>query len=67
MFRRLCRWLAPLVVMALWAAAVRAAGAAADTGDSESPPHVPVLGSFLAFVFTVLALVIVCMPSRKST
>jgi hypothetical protein len=63
MIRRLFRWLAPLALMALWAAGALAAG------DDDSGPErrVPVLGYFLAFVFTVLALVIVCMPSRKSS
>jgi hypothetical protein len=59
MIRRLGRWLTPLVVLALWAAAARADG---DSGSER----VPVLAYFLAFAFTVLALVVVCMPSRKS-
>lgn len=59
MIRRLCRWLTPLVVIA-----VCAAGARAD-GDSGSE-RVPVLAYFAAFFFTVVALVVVCMPSRKS-
>jgi hypothetical protein len=66
MIRRLIRWLAPLAVMALWTAVALAAAGA--TGDDEGgpPQRVPVLGYFLAFAFTVLTLVIVCMPSRKS-
>jgi len=64
MIRRLFRWLAPLAVVAVWTAGAIAAGG----GDDDSGPaqRVPVLGYFLAFAFTVMALVIVCMPSRKS-
>jgi len=57
--RCLCRWLTPLAVLVLWTTAARA--------DSETDSgRVPVLGYFLAFLFTVLTLVILCMPSRKS-
>jgi hypothetical protein len=69
MIPRYFRWLAPLVLMALWTTlALAAAGAGGGGGDDESgpAPRVPVLGYFLAFVFTVATLVIVCMPSRKS-
>ena len=60
LIRRLCRWLTPLAVLAVATAAARADE---ETGPSHSPP---VLAYFLAFLFTVLALVVVCMPSRKS-
>jgi hypothetical protein len=60
LIRRLCRWLTPLAVLAASAAS---AAAQDETGPSRSPP---VLGYFLTFLFTVLALVIVCMPTRKS-
>ena len=69
MIRRFSLWLAPLVLMALWTTlALAAAGGAGGGGDDDSgpAPRVPVLGYFLAFVFTVATLVIVCMPSRKS-
>ena len=64
MIRRFFRWLTPFAFLALWAAAAHAAGG----GDDDSGPaqRVPVLGFFLAFVFTVLTLVVVCMPTRKS-
>jgi len=60
MIRRLGRWLTPLAVLILGAASARA-----QVDDAPSQ-HVPVLGYFLAFLFTVLALVVLCMPSRKS-
>jgi hypothetical protein len=59
MTRRLCRWLTPLAVLVLSAATARA-------DVDEGTGRVPVLGYFLAFVFTVAAMVVVCMPSRKS-
>jgi hypothetical protein len=59
---RVCRWLSPLAVLAVAAAVARAAGDD-EAGPTRSPP---VVAYFLAFLFTVLALVIVCMPSRKS-
>ena len=57
--RRLTRWLTPVAVLLLCAAS-----AAADEPEPK-PERVPVLGYFLAFLFTVLTMVIVCMPSRK--
>jgi hypothetical protein len=57
---RLSRWLTPFAVLAVTAAS---AGAQDETGPTHAPP---VLGYFLAFLFTVLALVVVCMPTRKS-
>jgi hypothetical protein len=62
MLIRLIRWLSPLAVLAIAAAVARAAGDD-EAGPTRSPP---VLAYFLAFFFTVLALVVVCMPSRKS-
>jgi hypothetical protein len=59
--RRLVRWLTPLAFLVLCTAGARAAEA-----ESDEPKRVPVLGYFLAFLFTVLTLVILCMPSRKS-
>jgi hypothetical protein len=60
--RRLCLWLTPLAVLVLCAGVVWA-----DEGETTGPEHSPpVLGYFLAFVFTVATLVILCMPSRKS-
>jgi hypothetical protein len=61
MIRRIVRWLSPLAVLIVTAAAARAQDE--ETGPTHSPP---VLAYFLAFLFTVLALVVVCMPSRKS-
>ncbi len=60
LIRRVTRWLSALVVLALTAAPVAAQD---DTEAARS--HVPVLSYFLAFLFTVLALVVVCVPSRK--
>jgi hypothetical protein len=60
MIRRLCRWLTPLAVLVLTTASARAQD---ETGPTHSPP---VFAYFLAFLFTVLALVVVCMPTRKS-
>jgi hypothetical protein len=61
MLIRLYRWLTPLAVLAATAAAARAQQD--ETGPSHAPPVLPY---FLAFLFTVLALVVVCMPTRKS-
>ncbi len=61
MARSLTRWLTPLAVLVLTAAAAHA-----QTESTGPEPRVPVLGYFLAFLFAVLSLVIVCMPSRKS-
>ena len=67
MIRRLLRWLPPLAVLALCAASAFAAASSAASDDEGGPSQrVPVLGYFLAFIFTVATLVIVCMPSRKS-
>jgi hypothetical protein len=68
MIRRFFLWLAPLVLLALWTTLALAAarGGGGDDDESGPAPRVPVLGYFLAFVFTVATLVIVCMPSRKS-
>ena len=57
--RQLYRWMIPLAVLILASAPVQA-----DVDDKTD--HVPVLGYFLAFLFTVLSLVVLCMPSRKS-
>jgi hypothetical protein len=62
LIRQLCRWLSPLAVLAVATAVARAAYDE-EAGPTRSPP---VLAYFLAFLFTVLAVVIVCMPSRKS-
>jgi len=60
MIRRLCRWMLSLAVVVLWASVARADD---ESGTSE---RVPALGYILAFLFTLLPLVVVCMPSRKS-
>jgi hypothetical protein len=65
MIRRLTCSLLSLVLIALWTAGARAADLP-PLETEESGPRVPVLGFFLAFAFTVLTLVILCMPSRKS-
>jgi hypothetical protein len=57
--RRVSRWLTPLGVLLFWAAVARADG-------ESSSEHAPVMGYFLAFLFTLVSLVVVCMPSRKS-
>jgi hypothetical protein len=61
LIRRLYRWLTPLAVLAA-TAAVAHAQHEEETGPNHAPPVLPY---FLAFLFTVLALVIVCMPTRK--
>jgi hypothetical protein len=66
MIRRLTCSLLSLVLMALWTAGARAADGLPPLETEESGPRVPVLGFFLAFGFTVLTLVILCMPSRKT-
>jgi hypothetical protein len=61
MARSLTHWLTSLAVLMSWAVAAPAQDA------TEGPAtRVPVLGYFLAFLFVVLSLVIVCMPSRKA-
>jgi hypothetical protein len=60
LIHRLWRWLTPLALLVLMTASARADD---ETGPSHSPP---VLAYFLTFLFTVLALVVVCMPTRKS-
>ncbi len=66
MIRRLSRWLLPLVLIALCAIRAMAADLPGPGETETTGERVPVLGYFLAFVFTVLTLVILCMPSRKS-
>jgi hypothetical protein len=57
--RRFSRWLAAVALLVVWAATARA--------DDEGPAgRVAVLGGFLAVAFTVVTMVIICMPSRKS-
>ena len=60
MIRTLCRWMFSLFLVLLWAAVARA--------DDEPPSsdRVPAIGYLLAFVFTILPLVVICMPSRKA-
>jgi hypothetical protein len=65
MLRSFLRWTAALVVAAVWAAAAYAQRDTSGADESESA-KVPVLAYALAFVFTIVCLVIVCMPSRKS-
>jgi hypothetical protein len=63
--RRLLRWLASLAMLILWTASARAQQGELPSNAPEG--RTPVLGYFLAFIFTVGTLVVVCMPSRKST
>jgi len=60
MIRNACRWMFSLIVVLLWATVVRA------DDDSPSSDRVPAVGYLLAFFFTVVPMIIICMPSRKS-
>jgi hypothetical protein len=64
MIRRFGPWILPLVLIVLCTVRAMAADPPADTETSGE--RVPVLGYFLAFGFTVLTMVILCMPSRKA-
>jgi hypothetical protein len=60
------RWLAAvLLALTCWLPVAQAQTAPASTKTEESD-KAPVLQYFLAVVFTLAVLVIVCMPSRKN-
>jgi hypothetical protein len=65
MVRRSLLRLALLAVAALCLVS-RAYALAPSGGENETPPHTPVFSYFLAFLFTIITLVILCAPSRKS-
>jgi hypothetical protein len=63
MWRWIFRWLAPLVVAGFWSLS-RAHAQAASTPDGESG-RTPALQYAVAFICTIIVMLIVCTPSRK--
>jgi hypothetical protein len=64
--QRLFRWVAPIVViLGLWLPASPAQSSDAPGAD-QAERNPPALQYALAGLFTLLVLVIVCMPSRKA-
>jgi hypothetical protein len=72
MYRRLLRWLAPLFLTACWLSPAPAQQAPVPSGQPTVPDAEkaergpPALQYAFAILCTILVLLIVCMPSRKS-
>ena len=69
MWRRLFRWIAPLLILAVWALPVLAQGQAqqpADDSGNDIGVNTAALPAVVAVLSALLVLVIVCKPSRKS-
>jgi len=65
--RLLFRWLAPVVLAGACFLPAARAQPAADTPEAEkSERSPPVFQYAVAALFTILVLLIVCMPSRKA-
>ncbi len=63
MWRSLCRWLAPVVLLGLgW---LPAAYAQTTSATESELGRTPALSYAVAFASTLIVLVIVCAPSRK--
>lgn len=64
MLRNFLRWLLPLIIaVALW---LNAAHAQSTASSSEAEPaHNPAFPYTIAFLTTILIMVIICSPSRK--
>jgi hypothetical protein len=66
MWRRILRWLSPLLIAGI---CFLPAARAANPGDAGSKPpteHTPALQFVVAFVALLLILLILCKPSRKT-
>jgi hypothetical protein len=66
MWRRLLRWFAPVLIagfVELPAAFAQSTNAIGEGGDGRRSAAIPYT---VAFLFTLLVLVIVCTPSRKA-
>ena len=66
MIRRLTRWLTPLALAAVVAAAAHAQAPSAPPSGDTAEGKTSVLSYALAGFFTLATLVILCAPSRKS-
>jgi hypothetical protein len=65
---RLLRWLLPLpLLLVCWLPPARAQAPAPPTETKEGEKSPPAAQYALAGLFTILVLVIICKPSRKST
>jgi hypothetical protein len=62
MMRSFVRWLAPLLLLGVWALPCLA-----EDYDDSPKERTPAFQYGLAITFTLITLVIVCMPTRKGT
>jgi hypothetical protein len=64
---RILRWLAPLLVASsCWLPAAQAQAPPSANANAEEGGHNPAFAYTIAFLSTLLIMVIVCTPSRKS-
>ncbi len=68
MWRSLFRWIAPLLILAVWALPVlaQAQPQSGDESGNDIGVSTAALPAVVAVLSTMLVLVIVCKPSRKS-
>ena len=64
MWRWLLRWTAPLLILVFWTLPLLAQGDEGGSGESGNPTAA--LPTVVAILSTMLVLLIVCKPSRKS-